>query len=99
THPPFDKDDPRIVRLIALLEQDPFIHGRWARRPTESGYNSFDGYINEDVTRALDQLIGERVGVTFMDDADQRWREQENGFHVAAAAFYRLMKDEDFLGG
>lgn len=99
THPPFDEQDPRITRMIALLEKDPFIFGRWSARPTDSGYNTFSGYINEDVTRALDQIVGERVGVTFIDDADKRWREQEGGFHVAAAVFYRLMKDERFLEG
>lgn len=99
THPPFDLTDPRAVALIAQLERDPTLHGRWEGRPTDSGYNTFEGYINEDVTRALDQIIGARVGVTFMDDARQRWREQENGFHMAAAVFHHLMETERFLDG
>jgi len=99
THPPFDPADPRIVALVAQLRQDPVLSSRFAGRPTDSGYNTFEGYINEDVTRALDQLIGERVGVTFVDDADARWREQEGGFHMAAGVFYRLMRREGLLDG
>lgn len=97
THPPFDQADPRIIRAIAMLERDPTLAKRFAERPRDSGYNSFEGYIDEDMTRALDQLIGERVGVTFMDDADARFRTQEGGFHMAAAVFFHLMKDEAFL--
>lgn len=99
THPPFDSTDPRIVRLTELLRTDPILTDRFNQRPRNSGYNTFGGYLDEDMTRALDQLIGERVGVTFMDDANERFRTQEGGFHMAAAVFYHLMKEEKFLDG
>lgn len=98
-HPPFDKADPRIVKLIALLEQDPFIHGRWKGHNPSFGYNSFDGFIDEDTTQALDQVIGEKIGATFTDDPDERWATRDEGLHVFAVALYRLLKDQKFLDG
>jgi hypothetical protein len=60
----------RATALVAHLMRDPTLRGRWSTGPTEFGCNTFEGYVNEDVTRALDQIIGERVGGTSMDDAD-----------------------------
>jgi hypothetical protein len=98
-HPPFVVKDDRIVRLIERLEQDPFIYGRWESHEPSFGYNTFPGYVDENVTKALDQLIGERVGMTFMADVEERWIRNDDGMHMLAAAVYELMKAEKFLNG
>lgn len=98
-HPPFDDEDERILRFIEMLEKDPFIYGRWESHDPAFGYNTFPGYVDENVTKALDQLIGERVGMTFMDDVEKRWIENDEGMHMLAAAVYELMKSESFLEG
>ena len=98
-HPPFDVNEPRMVRIIGVLEQDPFVHRRWKDHDPSFGYNTFKGYVDEDVTKALDQLIGERVGMTFTDDVQERWIQNDEGMHVLAAAVYELMKAENFLDG
>jgi acyl carrier protein phosphodiesterase len=98
-HPPFDEQDERIVRVIELLKKDTFVLRRWKEHDPAFGYNTFEGYVDENVTKALDQLIGERVGMTFMDDVEQRWLQNDEGMHVLAAAVYELMSREHFLDG
>jgi hypothetical protein len=98
-HPPFDEKDERIVRVIELLRKDAFVFQRWKNHDPAFGYNTFEGYVDENVTKALDQLIGERVGMTFVDDVEQRWIQNDEGMHVLAAAVYQLMTRERFLGG
>jgi hypothetical protein len=58
------------------------------------GYNSFEGFVEEDVVQALDQIISERFEVA--RDARQRWRESDDGMHVLAVVLYSLMKEENF---
>lgn len=98
-HPPFDEKDERIARLIELLKKDSFVFQRWKSHDPAFGYNTFEGYVDEDVTKALDQLIGERVGMTYMDDVEERWIQNDEGMHVLAAAVYELMTRERFLDG
>lgn len=98
-HPPFDPGDERIARLVQVLRQDGFVYGRWQQHDPAFGYNTFEGYVDENVTKAVDQVIGERVGMTFMDDPVQRWIDNDEGMHVLAAAVYELMKKERFLDG
>lgn len=98
-HPPFDAEDERIARLIEVVRHDPFVYQRWKEHDPSFGYNTLEGYVDENVTKALDQLIGEQVGMTFTDDVEERWIQNDEGMHVLAAALYTLMKREDFLGG
>ncbi|NEX94287.1 hypothetical protein [Caulobacter sp. 17J65-9] len=98
-HPPFDPKDPRVKALIELLRQDPFVFGRWQAHDPKYGYNSFEGYVDENMVKALDQLIGEQVGIVYFTDADQRWAQADDGMHVLAGAIYQLMKRENFLAG
>jgi hypothetical protein len=98
-HPPFDAKDERIVRLANVLRQDAFVYGRWQSHDPAFGYNTFEGYLDEDVTKALDQIIGERIGMTFTSDPVQRWVSNDEGMHVLAAAVYELLKEEKFLDG
>jgi len=97
-HPPFDPKDPRIVNAIAILRQDPFVQSRFVGHDPSFGYNTFEGYFDEDSVQALDQVINERVGFVFQGgDPAARWRRADNGLHVLAAAIYTLMKQEKFL--
>lgn len=98
-HPPFDDADPRIAQLVELLKEDEFVYGRWQEHDPAFGYNTFEGYLDENVTKALDQVIGERFGMTYFADPAERWIRNDDGMHVLAAAVYELMKAEDFLDG
>lgn len=98
-HPPFDPDDPRILRFVDAVRADAYVYGRWERHDPDFGYNTLEGYVDENVTKAIDQLIGERVGMTFTDDVEQRWIRNDDGMHVLAAALYELMRRERFLDG
>ncbi len=58
------------------------------------GYNSFDGFIEEDCVQALEQVVNERLKVE--REAHKRWQESDDGMHVFAVALYRSMKEEGF---
>ncbi len=44
--------------------------------------------------QALEQVITERLGLA--RDAQQRWKENDDGMHVLAVALYSAMKEESF---
>jgi hypothetical protein len=58
------------------------------------GYNTFEGYIEEDCVQALEQIINERLKIE--REAHQRWKESDDGMHVFAVALYKLMKEERY---
>src|SRR5262249_23948262 len=63
------------------------------------GYNSFEGLLEEGVVKVLDQFIAERLGVAV--PAAERWRTNDRGLHVIAAALYDVMREDryDETGG
>jgi hypothetical protein len=97
-HPPFDPQDPRILRAIAVARDDAFVQSRFEGHNPSFGYNTIEGLFDEDSTQALDQIINEKIGFTFHGgDPAQRWARADEGLHVLAAAIYTLMKQEGFL--
>lgn len=94
-HPPFDlESDAELRAAIEKLKTDPFVFEAFQKHDPKFGYNTFDGYVEEDLVRALDQLVSESFGVAY----DPRWRwRQEGGMHVLAAALYSLMRKHEFL--
>lgn len=59
------------------------------------GYNSLEGYLEENCVRALDQVATEKLGVAA--DARRRWKEEDDGIHVFAAALYAVMQEQHYL--
>lgn len=95
-HPPFDSADSRIQHAIAAVRNDPFIRVHYDGHNPAFGYNTFEGYFNEDSTQALDQVINEQLGFRKATPVE-RWKNADDGMHVLAWALYTLMKQEDFL--
>jgi len=92
-HPPFP--DPAPMKLVYVaLQKDPFVSRAFAKHDPKYGYNSFEGYVDEDSVQALEQIVSERLG--FAADAATRWQEADGGMHVLAAALYQAMKDDEF---
>ena len=58
------------------------------------GYNSFEGYMEENIVKAVDQIIAEKLNVAH--DAQKRFKQNDDGMHVFAAALYSTMKKEGF---
>ena len=71
-HPPIPMDGAVAKAALAVLARDPLIPRIVGEHDPKWGYTSFDGYLNEDLVQALDQLISERLGVA-RNPAD-RWR-------------------------
>lgn len=94
-HPPYDlKRDRELSRALDGLQADRFLMNKIKNHNPSFGYNSFEGYVEEDCVRALDQLIGERFKIAV--DARQRWKDEDEGMHVLAVALYSLMKQESY---
>jgi len=93
-HPPFDATDPRVAAAIATLGRDPLITGIVAKHDSSFGYNTVNGYVDEDAVQAMEQIVCERLRVA--KPAAARWREADDGMHLLAAALYDLMKDSGF---
>ncbi|MET0337711.1 MAG: hypothetical protein ABW063_08095, partial [Caulobacter sp.] len=50
--------------------------------------------LNEDTVEALDQIIGERLGIAL--EPHLRWEKADDGMHVLAAGLYGLMKADGY---
>lgn len=91
-HPPVPMDGPAALATLAVLEQDPVIPGVVTNHDPRWGYTTLDGMLNEDLCQALDQMVGEALGVA-RNPAD-RWRMSDDGIHVIAAGVYGLLRQD-----
>jgi hypothetical protein len=85
-HPPYHANDPKVREAIDLLGRDPLVLDKVQHHDPSFGYNTTDGYIEEDSVQALEQLVSENFGIA--RDACKYWQEQDGGMHVLAAAMY-----------
>lgn len=94
-HPPFDlMQDAELRQAISLLQQDDFLRDKFLNHDPSFGYNTFEGFVEEDCVQALEQIINERLGIAV--EAHNRWQEADGGMHVLAVALYTVMKTHDF---
>jgi hypothetical protein len=98
-HPPYHADDPGVRRAIDLLGRDPLVIDKVQHHDPSFGYNTTDGYIEEDPVQALEQIVSGKFGIgwslalrRFVPPADRNachyWQQQDGGMHVLAAAIY-----------
>lgn len=73
-HPPFDfKNDSVLIQTVRRLKEDRFLMDKVLNHNPSFGYNSFEGFVEEDCVQALDQIINEKLGIP--RDARKRWQE------------------------
>ncbi len=94
-HPPIPMDGPVAKAVLAVLAKDPLIPRIVREHDPQWGYTSLDGYFDEDMVQALDQLIGEALGVG-RNPAD-RWRTNDDGIHVLAAGLYGMLREDKWI--
>lgn len=94
-HPPIPMDGAVARATLAVLAKDPLIPRIVKEHDPRWGYTSLDGYLNEDLVQALDQLIGEAFGVG-RNPAD-RWRTNDDGIHVLAAGLYGMLREDKWI--
>lgn len=96
-HPPYDlSKDRELKKELEKLRADEFLIDKIRNHNPSFGYNSFESFVEEDCVRALDQIIGERLGLETA--ARRRFKEEDDGMHVFGAALYNLMKQEKYDG-
>lgn len=94
-HPPFDlKNDTLLIETLSKLKQDQFLMDKVMNHNPSFGYNSFEGFAEEDCVQALDQIINEKLGIS--RDPRKRWKENDDGMHVLAIALYNIMKEDNY---
>jgi len=94
-HPPVPMDGAAAKAALAILARDDLIARVVREHDPQWGYTTIEGLFNEDLTQALDQLIGEALGVG-RNPAD-RWRQSDDGIHVLAGAFYGMLRDDRWI--
>lgn len=94
-HPPIPMDGAAAKAALAVLGEDPLLTRIVRDHDPRWGYTTLDGYLNEDLCEALDQLIGEALGVA-RNPAD-RWRKADDGMHVLAAGLYGLLRQDKWV--
>lgn len=96
-HPPYNlAHDSELKETLDSLRADTFLMDKVTNHNPAFGYNSFEGFIEEDCVQALEQLINEKLKVGL--EAHTRWKENDDGMHVFAVALYSVMKEEHFNG-
>lgn len=93
-HPPVDLNGTAFSAALAVLERDTLLARIVAEHNPAFGYNSLPGLLDEDLASAVDQIIGERLGVA--RDPAERWNSVDDGMHVLAAGLYGLMRHSGF---
>jgi hypothetical protein len=94
-HPPVPMDGAAAKAALAVLEKDTLIARIVREHDPRWGYTTLEGYLNEDLCEALDQLIAEALGVA-RNPAD-RWRKADDGMHVLAAGLYGLLRQDKWV--
>jgi hypothetical protein len=85
-HPPYRVADPSVRQAIDLLGKDPLVAYKVQHHDASFGYNTADGYIEEDSVQALEQIVSEKFGLG--RNACQYWEQQDGAMHILAAAIY-----------
>ena len=85
-HPPYRANEPQVKQAIEMLGRDPLVADKVKHHDPSFGYNTPEGYIEEDSVQALEQIVSEDIGMG--RDTRAYWKEQDGGIHVLAAAIY-----------
>ncbi len=97
-HPPYQLEGNKaLADAMARLKKDDFLMDKVLHHDPSYGYNSFEGYFEEDCVQALDQSINEKIGVAI--EARKRWKISDDGMHVLAVALYQVMKSQKYNQG
>ena len=70
--------------------EDPFVMKRFKERNPAFGYNTFEGYREENIVRVLEQVVTEHFGIE--KNPWRRFIKEDEGMHVLAGALYYLIK-------
>ncbi len=94
-HPPYlVEGNNDIADALNTLKSDSLLMDKVTNHSPSFGYNSFEGFIEEDCVQALDQVISEKLGVSM--NARARWKQSDDGMHVFAIALYQVMQTENY---
>jgi hypothetical protein len=94
-HPPYDiAANTTLQQSLESLKSDTFLMDKVLNHDPKFGYNDFEGYIEENCVRALDQMVSEDIGLSA--GPKDRWKNSDGGMHVFANALYQVMKEESF---
>lgn len=85
---------PTLRAFVGRLRDDPIVRRAFEGRNRDYGYNSWTALAEEGLTKALDQIGSEALGVA--TDHRERWFFQDDGMHVLGLAFYTVLTDSGY---
>lgn len=91
-HPPVPMDGAAAGAALDVLARDPLVTTIVREHDPRWGYTTLKSLLEEDLVQALDQLVGEALGVA--RPPAQRWRRADDGMHVIAAGLYGLLRQD-----
>jgi hypothetical protein len=94
-HPPVPMDGAAAKSALGVLSKDALITRIVKEHDPRWGYTTLEGYLNEDLCQALDQLISEALDVG--RNPVDRWRKSDDGMHVLAAGFYGYLQEDRWV--
>jgi hypothetical protein len=92
-HPPYDFRLSEVQNVVHQLREDKFLFEHFQKHDPSFGYNTWEGFIEENCVRALEQCIAERFGIA--KNARERFSSEDGGMHVLAAVLHPLLKTHD----
>jgi hypothetical protein len=94
-HPPYQLDgDAELGEVLDSFRADKYLMDKVEHHNPSFGYNTLEGFVDEDCVQALEQLINEHLGVA--TKPKERWKASDDGMHVLAVALYQMMKEEHY---
>jgi len=94
-HPPYHLEGNKdLTDAFNSLKSDSLLMDKVTNHNPSFGYNSFEGFMEEDCVQALDQIIGEKLGVSV--NARARWKQSDDGMHMFAIALYQVIQRENY---
>lgn len=91
-HPPIPPEGNAAKAALDVLAKDPLLTRVVRDHDPQWGYTTLPGLLDEDICEALDQLVGEALGVA--RDPAERWRKADDGMHVLAGGLYGLLRQD-----
>lgn len=90
-HPPYDS---KAVRLsLDKIAQKPWVQSAFENQNPSSGYNTMDGFIEENIVEALGIYVVNKLGVDI--DPVEYFRTHDGGSHVISPYFYKYLRENE----
>jgi len=90
-HPPYQID--KVRKYVQTIFEIPWVRKAFDKQDPNSGYNSMEGFIEENIVEALGIYIAVKLGADI--EPFEYFKSHDGGSHVIAPYFYRYLCDSE----